>query len=256
MTNKNALITGASGGIGLALARALSKEGYQITVVARNQQKLDALVKELGAGHRALVADLSTSEGIDVVAAEVKATRYNLLVNNAGAGLMGAFAAADLGRSREILRLNCDAVVTLSHAFLTGAQRGDTLMNVASTLGFGAFPYSTVYAATKAFVLSFSEGLWFEQKDKGVHVVALCPGATESDFHTAAGATEANRPPKRIMETSEQVAATAVAALKRRGGPSVISGPKNKAMLFVTTRLLGRTRATVMMGGFGKPRGS
>jgi short-subunit dehydrogenase len=254
MTTKKALITGASGGIGLALARALAKEGYQITAVARQQPKLDALVKELGAGHRALAADLATSAGIDAVSAELKATRYDLLVNNAGAGLMGAFADSDLKRSRELLTLNCDAVVALSHAFLAGSRPGDALMNVSSTLGLGTFPYSSVYAATKAFVLSFSEGVWFEQKDRGVYVVALCPGATESDFHASAGASEANRPPKRIMETPEQVAATAVAALAERSGPSVISGPKNKVMAFVMTRILGRKRGAVMMGGFGKPK--
>ena len=157
MSEKRALVTGASEGIGQAFAEALATEGYQVTLVARSQERLQAARARLsGAGHEVLVADLSTPAGIERVAAEL-AGGYTLLINNAGVGSHGAFAATDLLQLQAMMRLNCDAVMQLSHAFLRGSKKGDALINVASVLGLLGMPQvAGLYAATKAFVITFS----------------------------------------------------------------------------------------------------
>jgi uncharacterized protein len=251
---KKALVTGASEGIGRAFARFLARESYEITAVARTEARLKELLTELGTGHRYIVADLSHESGISQVSAQLRNERYDLLVNNAGAGAHGAFDVTPLETARKLIRLNCESVVELSHAFLQSARTGDAIINLSSTLGFGGFPYSSVYAATKAFVLSFSESLWYEQKGRDVYVMALCPGPTSSLFHDTAGFSADARPPERIMQTPEQVVATALLALKRRQKPSVVSGLMNRVMTFASTRAMSRKRAISLMGGFGEPK--
>ena len=186
MGNK-ALVTGASGGIGKAIADSLAKAGWEVTLVARSEDKLKQNVAALGTSHRYVVADLSQSDGIKKVADELAQTKYQLLVNNAGVGVSGRFEQASMAKNLEMMRLNMDALVTLCHAYLQSAQKGDALINVSSTLAYLSFPGSSLYAATKAFVTNFSDGLWYENKARGVFVTALCPGVTETDFHTASG---------------------------------------------------------------------
>jgi short-subunit dehydrogenase len=253
VTIRRALVTGASSGIGRAFALALAQRGAAVTVVGRNAAALQALA-EGSPAMRVRVADLATDAGVNVVREDLRTGGYDLFVNNAGVGAHGAFAEMPLERVQQLLRLNCEAVVTLAHAYLKTARRGDALVNVSSTLGFGGFPYSAVYAASKAFALSFSESLWYEQKARGVYVLGLCPGPTTSAFHDTAGFPAANRPPARIMQSPEDVVTTAFRTLERRRQPTVISGFKNRVMLFVSGRFFSRRAAINLMGKFGAPK--
>jgi short-subunit dehydrogenase len=156
---KMALITGASEGIGKVFAIRLAKSGYQVTAVARRENKLKELIQTLGAGHQVLAADLSTSEGQNLVAKKLEMNKYDILVNNAGVGTVGAFTQVPLEKQMAMIRLNCEALVVLSHAFLKNAKEGDSLLNVSSTLAFLPMPMTGLYCATKAFVTSLSESL-------------------------------------------------------------------------------------------------
>jgi short-subunit dehydrogenase len=252
VTQKKALVTGASEGIGRIFAQQLAKSGYQVTAVARNEARLQELTRELGAGHRYLVADLADAAAVDMVAADLTRERYDLLINNAGYGLYSPFQQANLAQLSAMIRVNIDAVLALAHAFLQTAKSGDALINVASTLAFGGFPSAAVYAATKAFLLSWSESVWYEQRDRGVYVMALCPGATETKFHQAAGGQDSNKPPAAVMMSAESVVEVGMAALAARSQPTVITGGKNRAMIFASKRLMTRRQAINMMGSFSR----
>ena len=223
---KTALITGASGGIGRAFAVALAREGWTITAVARTEAKLSALVRELGEEHDYLVADLSSSAGQDAVIARLREQRFDLLINNAGVGTLGDFHEVPVERTLSMMHLNLDAVVRLAHAYLAGARAGDALMNVSSTLAFVPMARSGIYCATKAFVTSFSESLWYEQKPRGVYVMGLCPGPTHSDFQTNAGGREEDLP-QNMFQTAEVVVERALAALRRRSKPTIFTASRN-----------------------------
>jgi short-subunit dehydrogenase len=243
------MVTGASGGIGLEFAERLAKSGYTVTLVARGEAKLKEHVARLGAGHRFIAADLSKSEDLERVADDVLASKYDLLVNNAGVGVYGVFAKTPVESTLNMMRLNMDALVTLSHAYLQNAKAGDTLMNVASTLALLSFPGASTYCATKAFVTAFSEGLWFENKNRGVYVCALLPGVTKTNFHEAAGGTAEQKPPEAISQTSAEVIDVAMKAIASRSSPTILTSFTNKAMVFVQTRLFPRRAMVNMMGG-------
>jgi uncharacterized protein len=247
---KKAMITGASEGIGRAFARRLASDGFTVTATARNEKRLQALISELGEGQHAYqVADLSTVEGVAKITGMLTAGRYNLLINNAGFGLFGAFFKAELSEIESMMRLNCDALVALSHAFLQQAESGDALVNVSSALAFMPMPSGGTYAATKAFVTSFTESLWYEQKNRGIYVMGLCPGVTATHFHERAGGDETNRPPAAITQTPDEVVETALQALAKREKPTVVSGVKNKLATNLT-RMLPRKGILKMMAGF------
>ena len=243
---KRALVTGASEGIGRSFAKHLAAEGHQITAIARTEAKLKELIAELGAGHKYVVADLATAAGQEAVVRAVKAEHHDVLVNNAGVGTVGAFAAVDADRQLAMMRLNCEALVTLSHAFLSGAKAGDALINVSSTLAFTPMPGFALYCATKAFVTSFSESLWFEQKGRGVYVMNLCPGITDTNFQVSAGGRKEDLPAN-LSQTPDQVVAVAMAALKSRGKPTVISGGRN-VMFASMSRIMPRKALVNTMG--------
>jgi short-subunit dehydrogenase len=249
MADKKALVTGASGGIGEAFARALAKEGYQVTLVARSEAKLKEVTSSLGGTHNYLVADLSVPADVQRLAANLSEKGYDLLVNNAGVGIYGQFEETSLDKQLEMMRLNMDSLVALSHAYLAKAKQGDALINVASTLGLLAYPQAAAYAATKAFVVSLSEALWHEQKGKGVYVTALCPGVTRTKFHEAAGGTEKNKPPENISQSPEQVVQEALKGLKHRSKPTIVSGFKNGMMIFAS-RFMSHKAMVNMMGSF------
>jgi short-subunit dehydrogenase len=137
--------------------------------------------------------------------------------------------------------------VRLSHAFLAQAQRGDALINVSSTLAFLPMATFAAYSATKAFVTAFSEALWYEQKERGVYVMGLCPGLTSSDFQVNAGGRVEDLP-RNLIETPEQVVATALRSLRERKDPTVISGAKNAIFAQLMTRLMPRKTAVNIMG--------
>lgn len=240
---KRALVTGASEGIGFHIAKRLAAAGYTVTAVARSAPKLAALTADIGGDH--FVADLSTDEGQRAVCARVEADRYDVVVNNAGVGTVGGFADVPIERQLAMMHLNCDALVRISHAFVANARPGDALVNVSSTLAYAPMPYLGLYSATKAFVTAFTETLWFEQKQRGVHVMGLHPGITSTSFQTSAGGRSEDLP-KGLSQTPEEVAAYCVRELEKRGGPSVISGPKNAAFAALT-RVLPRRVLMKMM---------
>ena len=229
MPSKKTLVTGASEGIGRAFAKQLANEGYAVTAVARNEERLKNLMEEIGTNHCFIVADLSTDKGVKTVTEELRKDHYTLLVNNAGFGVYGKFPGPSLERIQEMTRLNCDAVVALSCAFLSQAKSGDALINVSSIGAFLPMPLSGVYAATKAFVTSFSESLWFEQKDKGIYVLGLS-----------------------LTQTPEDVVEVAMSALKNRAKPTIVTGAKNK-MLTTLSKLMPR-KTVVNISGWVRNR--
>ena len=251
MPSKKTLVTGASEGIGRAFAKQLANEGYAVTAVARNEERLKNLMEEIGTNHCFIVADLSTDKGVKTVTEELRKDHYTLLVNNAGFGVYGKFPGPSLERIQEMTRLNCDAVVALSCAFLSQAKSGDALINVSSIGAFLPMPLSGVYAATKAFVTSFSESLWFEQKDKGIYVLGLCPGVTTTQFHSRAGGKDSEVPAS-LTQTPEDVVEVAMSALKNRAKPTIVTGAKNK-MLTTLSKLMPR-KTVVNISGWVRNR--
>jgi len=245
------LITGASSGIGAAFARKLAARGRNVLLVARSEDKLIALCNELGrlTSIRAqyLALDLQQPDAGAQLLEETnkRGLEIEMLINNAGFGSMGDFVKLDLARELEMIQLNIRSLVELTHRFLgpMRERKSGTIINVASTAGFQAVPYMATYAATKAFVLSFSEALWEENRLHGIHVMALCPGVTETNFFQSAGI---DRPPMRIIETPEEVVETALRALGHRKG-TVISGWFN-LLTVAAERLMPRSVVTKVAG--------
>ena len=203
LRDKTALITGASSGIGEATARRLAQSGTHVVLVARSEPKLRALAAALAAEHgiraAVVVVDLIQPGSGATVQRETAAQgiEVDVLVNNAGFGTYGPFETIPAAREQDKIAVNIAALVDLTHAFLPSMlQRGDgAILNVASTSAFQPGPYMAVYAATKAFVLSFTEALWAEYRNRGVHVAALCPGAVETPFFAALGDDRARDTP-------------------------------------------------------------
>jgi uncharacterized protein len=236
---RRALVTGAGAGIGRALAHALARRGFAVTAVARDEGSLAELVAELGPGHDHLAVDLGTPAGLRTVADRLAREPVNLVANNVGTAVTGPFAEIPVEDSLAVLDLNCRALVTLSHAFLARARPGDALLNISSTLAFAPTPTLSVYSATKAFVTSFSEALWHEQRARGVRVLGFCPGMTATRSQP--------RRPGAWVQTPERVAEAALAALDRPNRPTAVSGALNKA--FVTaTRFLPRRAVVSALG--------
>jgi uncharacterized protein len=183
-----AVVTGASSGIGAEFARALSRRGYDLVLVARRRDRLDALAQELGSAH-VVEADLAADAGAVLREIEQLGLRVDLLVNNAGFGSWGRFWELDAEKEAEQVRLNCEAVVVLTRAFVPGMverQRGG-IINVASTAGMQPLPYEATYAATKAFVRSFSQALRTELRGTGVKLLNVDPGPVATEWQEVAG---------------------------------------------------------------------
>lgn len=225
------VITGASSGIGAAFARKLAARGRNVLLVARSEDKLITLCNELGraSGVRAhyLTLDLLQPNAVAQLFEETQKRELvvDMLVNNAGFGSMDDFVELDLARELAMIDLNVKSLVEMTHWFLKPMRerKQGVIINVGSTAGFQAVPYMATYAATKAFVLSFSEALWEENREHGVHVMALCPGVTDTNFFAAANM---GRPPMRTIQTAEEVVDTALRSLGHRKS-SVVSGWTN-----------------------------
>ncbi|NKY85700.1 SDR family NAD(P)-dependent oxidoreductase [Nocardia veterana] len=231
-----ALVTGASAGIGRAFATALAEEGFSITAVARGAEPLAELMSDLGAGHDYLAADLSTATGVAETSELLRRGGYSLLVNNAGTAVPGDFAELPLDAALQTMDLNCRATVALAHAFLATARPGSALVNVSSTLALSPKPGMSVYSASKAFVTTFSETLWHEQKSRGVHVLALCPGVTATRAQTAEDV------PPWLVRSPEDVVRRARKALSDKQGPVVLTSRPDR-VLTTALRLLPRRTA-------------
>ena len=208
--SKIALITGASAGLGVEFARQLSKRGYKLVLAARRKDRLDALAKELG-NARAVGIDLSSHDAAAELMADIgqAGEEVDLLVNNAGFGLIGPFAKADSGRLREMIDLNVGTLTDLCRAIAPAMiDRGSGgIVNVASTAAFQPGPKMAVYFATKAYVLSFTEALHEELKPHGIKVTCLCPGPTRTEFGEVAGFRGSGMFDRVAMEAPEVVEA-------------------------------------------------
>ena len=207
---KVALITGASAGLGVEFARQLSKRGHRLVLAARRKDRLDALAKELG-NARAVAIDLSKANAAAKLMADLEAAgeQVEILVNNAGFGLIGRFAELDPKRERQMIDLNVGALTDLCRAVAPGMikRKSGAILNVASTAAFQPGPKMAVYFATKAFVLSFTEALHEELKPHGVKVTCLCPGPTRTEFGEVAGFGGNGAFDKVAMEAGEVVEA-------------------------------------------------
>jgi uncharacterized protein len=193
-SRKLALVTGASGGIGLELSRLLARDGHDLVIVAQQVERLDRAARELrsyGVRVVEMATDLSHPDAPVQIAAELgrQALMADVLVNNAGFGLQGQFVAIDLEEQLRMVDLNVRAVTHLTGLLLPGMveRRRGHVLNVASTAAFQPGPLMAVYYATKAYVLSFSEALANETANTGVTVTALCPGPTATSFEKRAG---------------------------------------------------------------------
>jgi short-subunit dehydrogenase len=254
---KWALVTGASAGIGTALARELAAGGANLVLTARRRDRLVGLAAELSARHNirtlVCVADLAQGVGPQQIFSftEEKNIAIDLLVNNAGFGAYGEFHKSRLDRLIEMTQVNVTAVVHLTHLYLPGmiARGSGDILIVASTAAFQAVPYITTYAATKSFDLHFAEGLAEEVRHYGVRVCALCPGSTATEFFQVAGQRNHAR---RSPETAEKVAHVGLAALAA-GKSSVISGFANW-LGAETVRMVPRGMVARITAGIFRPK--
>jgi short-subunit dehydrogenase len=236
-SSSTALITGASSGIGEAIARELAQRGHGVTLVARREERLRSLATELADGHgiraETLVADLGTPDGRAQMLERLAALglEVEILVNNAGFGGSGNVHRSDPGRLVQMVQLNCEALVELQ-ARLTPemAARGrGAVINIASTAAFQPIPGTATYAATKAFVLALSEATSSELGGKGVTVTAVCPGPVKTEFAEAAGLGDANEKlPGFIWTDVDDVARQAVEGTEK-GHRVVVPGLMNRA---------------------------
>ena len=226
---KVALVTGASAGLGVEFARQLSKSGHRLVLVARRKDRLETLAKELG-NARAVAIDLSKANAAAKLMADLEANGevVNLLVNNAGFGLIGRFAELDAKRLRQMIDLNVGVLTDLCRAIAPGMieRKSGGIINVASTAAFQPGPKMAVYFATKAFVLSFTEALHEELKPHGIKVGCLCPGPTRTEFGEVAG-FGGNGIFDHVAMNSPEVVEAALAGLDKNHAV-VVPGWKNK----------------------------
>ena len=241
-----ALITGASSGIGLALAEALARRGQALILVARQRDALDSIACELSQrfGVEVLfrVCDLSEPLQISGLLHELEQSgrQIELLVNNAGIGTSGSFLDHDWSSEQELLELNVLAVARLCHGIGAMMERsgGGQILNVASVAGLMPGPWMSSYYASKAFVLHFSEGLREELRGRGIKVSVLCPGPTRTAFFRHAELQTSRFDGGKLMMSPEEVAFRTVRAL-RRAPALIIPGWRNRLMAFAV-RLLPR----------------
>ncbi len=233
------LVTGASSGIGLELAKCFAADGSRLVLVSRNTPALEALAGELrrdfGAEAIVLTADLSSPAAPGEIFSELKGRGIvvDVLVNNAGFGAHGLFSELPLSRQLEMLQVNITALTELTCLFLPGMleRRGGGVLNIASVAGFVPGPGMAVYYATKAFVLSFTEALAGELAGKGVKIMALCPGPTETNFGRVAHAGEI--PLFRVASMSAKAVAFQGQKTFRAGRVVSVSGWRNRLLVLL-----------------------
>ncbi len=235
--SKTALITGSSNGIGYELAKVLAQKDNNLVLVARSKDKLDELKNELEKSHNIWVYTIGKDLSLPGAASEVydelktKSITIDYLVNNAGFGDFGLFAQSDWNKQEQMINLNVTALAHFTRLFLPDMIRrgGGKILNVASTASFQPGPTMSVYFATKAFVLSFSEAVNNEVREHGITVTALCPGATQSGFQTAASMQDSKLFAGNNFPTSREVAEFGYRAMMK-GKAVAIHGFKNSIM--------------------------
>lgn len=241
-SRSTALITGATAGIGAAFARQLAAQGYDLVLVARRTDRLEAAAAELsrhGAAVATLAADLATDEGAAIVGERLAdpTAPVGMLVNNAGIGLNSSFLGSKLADEEQLLRLNVLAVMRLTHAVLPGMVergRGD-IVNISSVAGFGPVMPGSTYSSSKAWVTNFSESIGQLVRGYGVRVMALCPGYTRTEFHQRAG-IDMTRMPAWLWLDADRLVRDGLADL-RRGRSVSVPGWQYKAAVLALRHL-------------------
>jgi short-subunit dehydrogenase len=237
-----ALVTGASSGIGAAIARELASRGHAVTLVARREERLRTLATDLTAEYdseaAAIACDLSDPADRERLATVIGGTgrAVEILVNNAGFGSRGEFITNDRGRQLDMVRTNIEAVVDLTSRFLPGMveRRRGAVINIASVAAFQPIPGAATYAASKAFVLSFSEAIRTEQRGSGVSVTAVCPGPVRTEFTDAAGMSGVeDDTPDLLWMSADDIAREAVQGADH-DKRVVVPGTLNRAQALVT----------------------
>ena len=230
------VVTGASSGLGALFAEKLAQRGLPLVLAGRDEARLTEVrqrVQRLAPGIdvELVVGDLGSHAGVDALVAVLKGRVIDVLVNNAGFGTYGRLPEIEPDRDHELIAVNVDALVRLTHAVLPGmlARGHGRILNVASTIAFQPAPYQATYGASKAFVLSFSQALWAETRGSGVTVTALCPGPTRTGFVDALDADVSSTAIYRRLASPETVVAAGLRALDR-GRPVVVPGLRNRVM--------------------------
>lgn len=220
-----AFITGASSGIGEEFAKQLAELKFNLVLVARRKEKLETLSRDLISEHSIqtiiIPVDLSSPDFLNAIEQKIKQVEIGLLINNAGFAITGSFLDNQLENQIQLLDLNCKAPLILSHYFGNKmmAKGKGAIVNIASSSAFLPMPYWTNYAASKAYLLHFTEGLWYELKEKGIDVVAVCPGGTKTEFSQRANIQSHGMSVKDVVSES----------LKNVGKkPTVVIGWSNK----------------------------
>ena len=258
MKNTTALITGASSGIGATFAQRLAAQGYDLVLVARRQERLAALAAELQQRHpiavETLVADLSNLADVQRVEARMaEIDALDMLINNAGFGTVGRFAEVELAKTMDMIHIHVTTSVRLCHAALPAmlARQRGAMINVSSVAAFAPMPGNATYAATKAFLVTFSKALHTELRGSGVKVQALCPGFTYTEFHGTPEFAEFSRSqiPKMLWMPAEEVVTASLTALKR-GQVICIPGFKNRLIVAAAGSPLG----SLLLWGWSKRR--
>lgn len=231
-----AVITGASSGFGAIFADQLAKRGLSLLLAGRDEPRLGAVAQRVrdvapDIHVELVVGDLGTDAGVDALAVSLAGRKIEVLVNNAGFGTYGEFAELDAVHEHELVAVNVDALVRLTHAVLPGMlTRGHGgIMNVASTIAFQPGPYQATYGASKAFVLSLSQALWAETRGSGVTVTALCPGPTRTGFVDGLGSDVSHTAIYRRLAAPEPVVTAGLRAMDK-GRAVVVPGWRLRVM--------------------------
>lgn len=250
-------ITGASEGLGRCFAQHFAKEGYAVTGVARNEARLKELVENLNTissessiTHHYLSADLSTDEGQQLCIETLDSQSFDVLINNAGFSLFGDFSASDIHIEQAVLKVNIECMLKLSHAFLKNAQAGNAIINLSSLTYYLPTPIQASYVASKNWIASFSESLWYECRSKDIYVQGLCPGIAKTQFIERAGDIKHKALLDLISVSPESVVQASYKAFLSKKGPIVIPGLANKGIALLMN-LLPRKYSTLLMGKIG-----
>ena len=250
---KYALITGATSGIGLELAKLFANDKYNLVIVARDENELsttaNSITTQYGVDVRTYAKDLSLPESSFELFDEIRQANIDIdvLVNNAGQGLYGEFADTDLRRELSIIQLNITSLVVLTKYYLQDmiGRGGGKILNLSSVASKAPGPLQSVYHGTKAFVQSFSEAVRNEVKDKNITITALLPGATDTDFFNKAGMLDAKNVAEGKLADAAAVAKDGYNALMR-GDDMVVSGFKNKMKVAMSNIIPDSTAADMV----------
>jgi len=258
LSGKRALVTGASSGIGAAIARELATLGVDLVLTARRREALDAVAATCaGVKVEVVTADLGTPDAArELWDAAIVGGPVDILINNAGFGYFRRFDAVDWARDAELVQLNVTSLIALARRFVD-ARKASTerahMVNIASIAAYQSVPNMALYAASKAFVRNFSEGLHDEHRGTPLSVTCVCPGGTHTAFHAAAGAGDYSWIANASMKSAEFVAHAAIRAM-RRGRRTVVPGVLNKLSCFGVRLVPRRFASWLAARVLGKPR--